>query len=66
MFLFKSNKLNERSEREGFEFKMDGMSKNETIHEVIHDDDHHPSIDRIVAIALDSSESSDGALKWGN
>lgn len=35
-------------------------------HDIIHDDDHHTSIDRIVAIALDSSESSEGALKWGN
>ena len=46
---------------------MDGMTKNEIpSHDVIHDDDHHPAITRIVAIALDSSESSESALHWGN
>jgi hypothetical protein len=45
---------------------MDGMSKNDPSHDVIHNDDHHPAIDRIVAVAIDSSEGSESALRWGN
>jgi hypothetical protein len=44
---------------------MDKKAKSDPIHDLIHDDDRHPAIDRIVAVALDASEGSDSALKWG-
>ena len=34
-------------------------------HEMIHDDDHHSAINRIVVIALDASENAQFALEWG-
>lgn len=34
--------------------------------EIIHDDEFHPDIKRVVAIAVDGSKSSCNALEWGN
>lgn len=35
-----------------------------TTFDILHDD-HHPSINRVVAIALDASENAKIALEWG-
>ena len=41
---------------------MEGVN---TTTDFIHDDEHHSSVSRIVAIALDASENAQIALEWG-